>query len=495
MDASQPGATAQHAGGPRIIELDDGTFGVELAHDQKNPSANRHEGDLIIVESTRKNIPAGVRLGKPIRNVGKTVIHEFTRPLIIADAKHSPGTFYVIGPEELLGEEVFSRAYLADGTEMMVKLAERGERYSEYGQTIIACEAALVPKLVLYGDADAIRGSAANIREGGRASATDEHWRRRPVIVGSRREKRPDGTVVHVVRPDSVELSLDELRGVAVRYANLNSANVLYYNGPIDSRGFAQLVAACQAADARPPHGREQRGVLLILVTNGGLAAYAYRSARYLRRMYRTFQVLIPGPCYSAGTLLAIGADEVLVSDHGELGPLDVQLPSEDKDEYRRDSSAILSSSLEAIKEGSYKMFSYGVTELYNFYSGLPLSTRSSIASNMACDIFRAIAAKIDPVELGRMHRHLNVCRQYGLRLADQGGGVTPEDVDRLVYGYPDHEFVIDSEEAPEIFKKQISRDLEGFSEIVNRIRGLEEPLTAPWRRGRVEVIATPRLE
>ena len=490
MEEPNPGSTTKQTGEPRIFELDDGSFAAEIPNNLK-----RQEGDVVVVRGTQEDIPAGIRLGKPIRELGNAVLHEFSPLLLIAGQEQNPGTFFVIGPENLLGQGPIARACLPDGTEMAVKLAKPGRRYPEFGHDVVVCEATLVPKIIRYGDEFAIRGSAANIREGKRIDATDGHWLRRPVIAGRRREKKRDGTVVHDVRPDRVELALDKLRNVAVEYASANSTNVLYYNGPIDAAGFARLVEACQRADSLPPHGREQRGALLILVTHGGLPADAYRCARYLRRTYRRFQVLIPGPCYSSGTLLAIGADEVFVSDHGELGPLDVQLLSEDKDEHRADSSAIIPSSLEAIQEGSYRMFSYGVTELYKFYSGLSLSTRSSIASNMSCNIFRSIASRIDPVELGRMHRHLNLCRQYGLRLAAQGGGVTPEGVDLLVHGYPDHAFVIDSQEAELIFQNWISHDLRGFPEIVNSIRRLDAPLRDPRRGCRVEVIATPRLE
>ena len=35
--------------------------------------------------------------------------------------------------------------------------------------------------------------------------------------------------------------------------------------------------------------------------------------------------------CKSAGTLVAVGADEIILSDLGELGPLDVQLGKKDE--------------------------------------------------------------------------------------------------------------------------------------------------------------------
>ena len=39
----------------------------------------------------------------------------------------------------------------------------------------------------------------------------------------------------------------------------------------------------------------------------------------------------IPRRCKSAGTLLLIGATSLIISDRGELGPLDVQLSKPDE--------------------------------------------------------------------------------------------------------------------------------------------------------------------
>ncbi len=59
-------------------------------------------------------------------------------------------------------------------------------------------------------------------------------------------------------------------------------------------------------------------------------ADVAYRIARCLQHRYERITAVISGQCKSAGTLLAIGAHELAFSDHGELGPLDVQLRKAD---------------------------------------------------------------------------------------------------------------------------------------------------------------------
>ena len=68
------------------------------------------------------------------------------------------------------------------------------------------------------------------------------------------------------------------------------------------------------------------KNVLILLVTLGGDASAAYRIVRFLRRSYEKVSVYVPSRCKSAGTLICIGAHEVVISETGELGPLDVQI-------------------------------------------------------------------------------------------------------------------------------------------------------------------------
>ena len=65
--------------------------------------------------------------------------------------------------------------------------------------------------------------------------------------------------------------------------------------------------------------------------TYGGYARNAYRMIRCLRHAYEHITVVVAGPCKSAGTLLLIGADELVMEGAAELGPLDVQLIKDDE--------------------------------------------------------------------------------------------------------------------------------------------------------------------
>lgn len=71
--------------------------------------------------------------------------------------------------------------------------------------------------------------------------------------------------------------------------------------------------------------------ILVFVTSEGGNADCAYRVGRYMQDAYRSITVVVAGWCKSAGTLLCIAANDLVVTDAGELGPLDVQLSKLDE--------------------------------------------------------------------------------------------------------------------------------------------------------------------
>jgi len=64
----------------------------------------------------------------------------------------------------------------------------------------------------------------------------------------------------------------------------------------------------------------------MILHTPGGLAIAALQIARALRTHPGRVTVFVPHFAMSGGTLLALGADEIVMSEHAMLGPIDPQI-------------------------------------------------------------------------------------------------------------------------------------------------------------------------
>lgn len=64
----------------------------------------------------------------------------------------------------------------------------------------------------------------------------------------------------------------------------------------------------------------------LLIVSNGGDPTVAWRIVSLIRERTSQFSVLVPQAAYSAATLVVLGADEVVMHPHGNLGPTDPQI-------------------------------------------------------------------------------------------------------------------------------------------------------------------------
>lgn len=69
----------------------------------------------------------------------------------------------------------------------------------------------------------------------------------------------------------------------------------------------------------------------LLILSNGGDPIVSWRIISLLREKFKKISVLIPYTAYSAATLLALGADEIIMHPFGNLGPLDPQLSFSDQ--------------------------------------------------------------------------------------------------------------------------------------------------------------------
>src|SRR5215207_3762355 len=117
---------------------------------------------------------------------------------------------------------------------------------------------------------------------------------------------------------ESSESELGALRTVAERLGAGRQADIVLYQGEIAGPADLDLVTLCG-------HREERRQVLLVLSTFGGNVDAAYRVARCLQRHYRRFTLYVDDQCKGVGMLLALAADEIVLSDFGELGPLDIE--------------------------------------------------------------------------------------------------------------------------------------------------------------------------
>lgn len=79
-------------------------------------------------------------------------------------------------------------------------------------------------------------------------------------------------------------------------------------------------------------HGLDfSKGLLLILHTPGGMAEAAQTVIDYLRSKFSAIDVLVPTYAMSAGTMIALGCDRIVMGRQSQLGPTDPQLIAENR--------------------------------------------------------------------------------------------------------------------------------------------------------------------
>lgn len=251
-----------------------------------------------------------------------------------------------------------------------------------------------------------------------------------------------------------------------------NGVDTIVYAGEISRSGYEQLTKVCEEA------GNNSKKLNLVLYTYGGDPHAAFRIARALQHHYfEGIRLFIPHYCKSAGTLIAIGASELIISDTGELGPLDVQLAKQ-TEMFERSSGMDITQGIEALRAQTMETFKNFV---YEMRVGSKLSTKiaTEVATSMTTGLFGPVFAQIDPSRIGEIQRATYIALHYGKILMEKFKNVTEGGVEKLVLGYPSHGFVIDRKEARAIFNKVSCPDESEVSFLKSVDKGLRSLLNS----------------
>jgi hypothetical protein len=169
----------------------------------------------------------------------------------------------------------------------------------------------------------------------------------------------------------------------------------------------------------------DKKDILLVLHSPGGRIEPAYLIGKLCRKFAKQKVVVaVPRRAKSAATLISCSADELHLGTISELGPIDPQI--NDYPVLGLGDSVKHIAKLASEQPGSAKMFA------------------------------EYLHLAVKPIDLGYYERVAESAVQYAQRLLSKPKrlvGRTPASIAHtLVYTYKDHGFVIDSEEATELF-------------------------------------------
>lgn len=224
------------------------------------------------------------------------------------------------------------------------------------------------------------------------------------------------------------------------------NADILMFNSPIERHRDRRIIKLLEKRSCKP-------NLLMILVTNGGDPDAAYRISRCIQNHYDKFTVCVSGTCKSAGTLVLLGAQELAFSDHGEIGPLDIQIAKKD-DLWGQESGLTVMTALTALYENAQDAFDHFLVSMTTSSGGrITVRTASEVAAKLTEALYSGISGQIDPIHMGEVNRSMAIAKEYGLRLMRKSKNFDEDALQALISGYPSHSFVIDREEAATKFK------------------------------------------
>ncbi|MCU0293344.1 MAG: hypothetical protein MUF10_15355, partial [Thermoanaerobaculaceae bacterium] len=138
----------------------------------------------------------------------------------------------------------------------------------------------------------------------------------------------------------------------------------------------------------------------VFLCSNGGSGTVPWRLVSLFREFSRSFSVLIPYRAYSAASLLALGADQIIMHPFAELGPID----------------PTVSNDFNPAEEGTGRKLGISVEDVKAYVNFI----KSTVGITHEDELVKAIeilAQKVHPLALGNVERFLTQSRMIAKKI------------------------------------------------------------------------------
>ncbi len=188
---------------------------------------------------------------------------------------------------------------------------------------------------------------------------------------------------------------------------------------------------------------------ILILDSSGGEIGPAYVISKILKTYSKSLKIIVPRWAKSAATLICLAANEIIMTDIAELGPLDPQVRRSGEISHHAVLDEFLA--LDAIRQDAITTFDIMVPLLIQ-KTGMDLKDVLPLVFSFTSSLMRPIFEQINPMIHGSNMRTMNISMKYAERiLIYWNKELDPKIPWQIVYGYPSHDFILDIKELKEI--------------------------------------------
>jgi len=143
-----------------------------------------------------------------------------------------------------------------------------------------------------------------------------------------------------------------------------------------------------------------QKKISLFIYTRGGDMVAPLRIVKLIRSYTQDFEVIIPYRAHSAGTLIALGANKILMGKLGELSPTD---PS------------TMHPFNPANPQNPQQKLEISVEDINSYF--LLAKEKAGVKDEQMIEIYKQLGEKVHPLSLGNAYRAIRMARQIAEKL------------------------------------------------------------------------------
>ncbi|MCT4508135.1 MAG: hypothetical protein N4A48_05125 [Tepidibacter sp.] len=275
---------------------------------------------------------------------------------------------------------------------------------------------------------------------------------------------------------ERTKLLMDKIKELIQDISQARQSNVICYIGGdrknISTRVAPDIIPIFHKHLEAIKNNSKNDKIDLLLYTKGGDVLTALRLVQLIYEYTDNFSVLIPYKSYSAGTLISLGASEIIMTKMGELSPVDPNVTSIFNPVDPNNSSAKIPISVEDV----YSFITL-VKDIMDIQSDDSLSS-----------IFSKLVENVHPLALGSIHRTYLLIRSVAKKLLLSHMDISEEVrineiINHLTEKLFSHNYMITRKEAKEFLKlpvnycdSDLERDIWNIYEYYKDYLELDKP-------------------